>query len=121
MQDLNAIDSELKEALAPLEGESFYVYHGAFAYFAQSYGLKQEAIEIGGRSPEPKRVFELIEQAKEDEVRLILVQPQFDSRGAETIAEGIGGAVVAIDPIEEDVFATLRSLADAIQESRSGE
>ena len=67
------------------------------------------------------RVFELIEQAKEDGVRLILVQPQFDSRGAKTIAEGIGGAVIAIDPIEEDVLVTLRSLADAVEQSRSGE
>ena len=54
-------------------------------------------------------------------MRLFLVQPQVESRGAIPIAEGIGGEVFAIDGIEEDVLVTLRSLADAVEQSRSGE
>ncbi len=116
--ELDALDAELKTALAPLEGKPFYVFHGAFAYFAQAYGLKQEAIEVGGRSPEPKRVFELIEQAKAEGIKLVLVQPQFDTHSAQAIAEGIGGAVVPVNPMDEDVFATLRLLAEKVKASR---
>ena len=113
--ELDALDAELQEALAPLKGQSFFVYHGAFGYFAQAYGLKQEAIESGGRSPEPKRVFELIEQAKKDGIKLVIVQPQFDTHSAEAIAEGIGGAVVPVNPMDDDVFATLRQLAEKVK------
>jgi zinc transport system substrate-binding protein len=118
LANLDALDVELKSALAPWKGQSFYVYHGAFAYFAEAYGMTQEAIEIGGRSPEPKRVFELIEQAKADGVRLILVQPQFSTNSAEAIAEGINGTVVPVNPLEENVFATLRTLAEKVKLSQ---
>jgi zinc transport system substrate-binding protein len=116
--ELDTLDAELKTALAPLKGQSFYVFHGAFGYFAQAYDLKQEAIETGGRSPEPKRIFELIEQAKKEGVKLIIVQPQFDTKSAEAIADGIGGAVVPVNPMGQDVFETLRNLAAKVKEAR---
>jgi zinc transport system substrate-binding protein len=118
LADLDALDAELRAALAPLKGQSFYVFHGAFGYFAQAFDLKQEAIETGGRSPEPKRIFELIEQAKTEGVKLIIVQPQFDTKSAEAIAEGIGGAVVPVNPMGADVFETLRTLASQVKASR---
>jgi zinc transport system substrate-binding protein len=118
LADLDALDAELKAALAPLKGQSFYVFHGAFAYFARDYGLTQEAIETGGRSPEPKRLFGLIEKAKAEGVKLIIVQPQFDTKSAEAIAEGIGGAVVPVNPMGADVFETLRTLAVQVKASR---
>lgn len=118
LAELDALHAELTTALEPLKGKSFYVFHGAFGYFAQAYGLTQEAIETGGRSPEPKRVFELIEQAKAEGVKLILVQPQFDTKSAEAIAEGIGGTVVPVNPMGADVFETLRTLADRVKASR---
>ena len=116
--ELDTLDAELKTALAPLKGQSFYVFHGAFGYFAQAYDLKQEAIETGGRSPEPKRIFELIEEAKKEGVKLIIVQPQFDTKSAEAIAEGIGGAVVPVNPMGPDVFETLQILAAKVKEAR---
>jgi zinc transport system substrate-binding protein len=35
---------------APLQGREFYVFHPAFGYFAQDYGLKQVAVETGASS-----------------------------------------------------------------------
>ena len=118
LAEIDDLNLELHHALASLQGKAFYVFHGAFGYFADAYGLKQEAIEVGGRSPEPKRVFELIEQAKKDGVKLVLVQPQFDTHSAEAIAEGIGGVVVPVNPMGDDVFATLRLLAEKIRAAR---
>ena len=115
--ELAGLHAELAEKLAPKKEQTFYVYHGAFAYFADAYGLYQEAIEVGGRKPEQKRIYELIESAKDEGVRTILVQPQFDPDSAKTIAEAIGGKVVAVDPVAADVFATLRQIAAAISAS----
>ena len=112
--DLDAVDKELKESLAPYQGKSFYVYHGAFAYFADAYGLEQKAIEVSGRNPTPKQLAAIAKQAEEDKVDVIFVQPQFDQSSAESLAETIGGTVKELDPLEKDVLANLRAIGDAI-------
>lgn len=115
LTDLNAVDAELKEALAPIEGETFYVYHGAFAYFADAYGLEQKAIETTGRRPSPRQLGQIAEQAKKDEVKLIFVQPQFDQSSANSLAKTIGGDVAELDPLEKDVLSNLRTIAGLIR------
>ncbi|NNE93953.1 MAG: zinc ABC transporter solute-binding protein [Verrucomicrobiales bacterium] len=115
---ITQLDYDLALKLKPIKGQSFYVYHGAFGYFAQAYGLKQESIEIGGRKPEPKQLAALIEKAKSEGVKMIFVQPQFDQTSAKAIADAIGGTVLSVDPLETDVLANLQKIADAIIESQ---
>ncbi len=113
-KELAALHAELSAALAPHKGRKFYVYHGAFAYFARDYGLEQVAIEIGNRSPTPKQLADISKQAKADSVKLIFVQPQFDETSATALAESIGGRVAPLDPLEKDVIANLRAIAKAV-------
>ena len=113
--ELDKVDGELRTALEPIKGEKFYVYHGAFAYFALDYGLEQVAIEIGNRKPTPKQLTQIAKQAKADNVRVVFVQPQFDQSSAKSLAETIGGEVATLDPLEKDVLANLRKLAAAMQ------
>jgi len=116
--ELTLLDEELSEKLAPVKGEAFYVYHGAFAYFAADYGLEQKAIEIAGRSPSPKQVAQIAKQAKEEGVRVIFVQPQFDQSAAESLAETINGKVQTLDPLEKDVISNLRVIAETIRSAQ---
>jgi len=116
--DLTQLDKDLTEMLAPMKGSAFYVYHGAFAYFAADYGLEQKAIEIAGRSPSPKQVAAIAKQAKEEGVNVIFVQPQFDQSSAEALAETIGGKVQTLDPLEKDVIANLRVVAETIRSAQ---
>lgn len=113
-----ALDEQLLAKLAPLKGTKFYVFHSAFGYFADAYELREEAIEVGGREPSPKQLTQLIEQAKADNVKLILVQPQFTKGGAKKVADAIGAKIVTVDDLSEDVLGTLESLADAVVNSR---
>jgi zinc transport system substrate-binding protein len=117
-RDLSTLDAELLEELAPAKGSAFYVYHGAFAYFAADYGLEQKAIEIAGRSPSPKQVTAIAKQAKEEGVKVIFVQPQFDQSAAESLADTINGKVQTLDPLEKDIIANLRVIADTIRAAR---
>lgn len=112
--ELDQLDAEIKTTLAPKKGRAFYVYHGAFAYFAKDYGLVQKAIEMGNRKPSPKQVTAIAKQAKEEGVTTIFVQPQFDQSSAISLAETIGGKVQNLDPLEKDVLANLRTIATAI-------
>jgi zinc transport system substrate-binding protein len=117
LSELAALDQRLAASLAPHRGKTFYVFHPAFGYFAHAYGLTQEAVETGGKSPSPKRLAELVRQAKADRVRVIFVQPQFDAKAAATVARGIGGSVVSIDPMAREVPANLTAVAVAIDQA----
>lgn len=110
------LDAAFRTKLAPLKGRAFYVFHPGFGYFAQAYGLEQVAIETGGREPSAKHLTGLVERAKRDGAKLVLVQPQHPVRGAERIAEAIGAQVVEIDALAKDVFGILRTLVDLLVE-----
>ena len=116
-QEINALDKQLTATLAPHRGKTFYVFHPAFGYFAQAYGLKQKAVEISGKSPTPRQITTLIRQAREDGVRTIFVQPQFDSKSADTVAQAINGTVAPIDPLDKEALRNLATIAAAIAQS----
>ncbi|MFH1019948.1 MAG: zinc ABC transporter substrate-binding protein [Pseudomonadota bacterium] len=116
-REISALDKRLATTLAQHRGKTCYVFHPAFGYFAQAYGLKQKAVEISGKSPTPRQLTTLIRQAREDRVRTIFVQPQFDGKSAETVAQAINGAVVPIDPMDKEVLRNLATISGAIQQS----
>jgi zinc transport system substrate-binding protein len=117
LQDVDARDAKIRAMLAPYRGRAIYVYHPAFGYFCDAYGLEQRAVETGGKSPTPRQLRELIKQAKADGVKVIFVQRQFDQRGAQTVAQAIGGAVVPVDPLAEDVLGSMEAMARAMAEA----
>ena len=108
--DLDAVDAKIAAALAPLKGKEFFVFHPAFGYFGDAYGLKQVAVETGGKQPGPRQLAELIERARKSGVKLILVQRQFSTVSAQAVAEAIGGAVVPTDTLARDYLANMEDL-----------
>ncbi len=120
LADVESVHEQLTQILAPHRGRSFYVFHPAFGYFAGTYGLVQEAVETGGRSPSPKHLRRLITQALEDGVKVIFVQPQFESRSAKVIAEAIDGVVMPLNPLAEDVLENLLDMGRNIAKALGG-
>jgi zinc transport system substrate-binding protein len=112
--ELDALDARIARRLAPLRGQRFYVFHPAFGYFAGTYGLVQESVEIEGKSPTPRQLQALVRQARADGVRIIFLQPQFDPHAAEAVARAIGGAVVPMDDLARDVPRNLDDVAEKI-------
>ena len=110
-QDLKDLHENLKKALKPFTGSSIYVFHPAFGYFCRAYGLTQKAINPNGKEPGARYLARLIEQARDDKVQIIFVQPQFSDKAARTIAQSVGGNVVALDPLARDYLANMQSIA----------
>lgn len=115
ISDLDRTDKKIRAALAPVRGKSMYVFHPAFGYFAESYGLHQVPIEIEGKEPSAKQLVGIIDKAKKDGVRVIFVEPQFSKKSAKSIAGSIGGAVVPINPLARDYLANLDRMASSIE------
>jgi hypothetical protein len=53
-------------------------------------------------------------------VKLIVIQPQFNSKTAEVVAGSVGAAVVAVDPVADDVSETLGRLARSLRAAGGG-
>ncbi|UCD29344.1 MAG: zinc ABC transporter substrate-binding protein [Planctomycetota bacterium] len=119
--ELADLDSTIAQILAPLKGREIYVFHPSYGYFAGAYGLKQVAVETGGKEPGARQLADLIERAIRDSVRVVFVQPQFSQKSAKTIAEAIGGAVVPLDPLARDYLANLGRMARAIERGLMGD
>ncbi|MBN2626782.1 MAG: zinc ABC transporter substrate-binding protein [Spirochaetales bacterium] len=116
LADLESLDGELEETLAPFAGETLFVYHPSFGYFADRYGLQQEAIELGGKEPTPADLEKIISEARNDGVRIILVQPEFSLSSANAVAKAIGGAVIPVETLNGDYLNNLRDLANHLRD-----
>lgn len=128
-QELGTLDQELKEMLEPLEKREIIVSHSAFGYFCAAYHLEQEAIR--GISPEeepsPARLSELVDFAKEHQVKVIFFEETVSPKVSEVIAREVGAEVMMLSPLEslseeeiqkgEDYFSIMRKNGQAIQKA----
>jgi zinc transport system substrate-binding protein len=115
-EDLDGLDARIARSLAPLKGKKMYVFHPAFGYFADSYGMIQVPIEIEGKEPGARQMTELIERAKKDGVKVIFVQQQFSKKSADAVAKSIGGTVVPINPLSKEYLTNLEKMAAAVEQ-----
>ena len=100
--------------LAPYKGRSFFVYHPAFGYFANLYGLEQKAIELGGREATPARMASVIREARKAGVKVVFVQKQFNPASAKALANAIKGEVVELDPLAPDAEKNFNDICSAL-------
>lgn len=114
LAELDELDIKLKNTFELMLGETILVYHPAFGYLADDYGFHQEAIEVGGKEPNPAQLKAVIDEAKRDGIKVIFVQSQFSTKSAQAVAQAIDGTVVQIDPLAKDYFANLESMANTI-------
>jgi zinc transport system substrate-binding protein len=124
IDDLETLHEELQETLAPVRGETLFVFHPAYGYFTEAYGLEQVAVETGGKAPRGAELAGFVRRAKEAGIRAVFVQPQFERRAAQTIAEAVGASVVTLDPLGADYLQNLRRIGEKVRRAlaaREGE
>ncbi|MBM9604010.1 zinc ABC transporter substrate-binding protein [Desulfopila inferna] len=109
--ELEALHHELQDLLKEHRGKRFMVFHPSWGYFAREYGLEQIAIEIEGKTPKPAQLAELIEYAREHEIKVVFAQQQFSQKSASIIAREIDGEVRVVDPLAENWVANMKKAA----------
>ncbi len=112
INDLEVLDTNITESLSGFDGRNFMVFHPSWGYFARDYDLTMIAVEIEGKEPSAGDMVHLVETAKENNIKIIFVQPQFSTKSAEVIAKEIGGSVVAVDPLPQDYITNLRIVSN---------
>jgi zinc transport system substrate-binding protein len=109
--DLDALDAQIRVRLSPYAGHAFLVFHAAWGYFADAYGLRQIPIEAEGKEPGPRTLARVISEARALGIKAVFVQPQFSRSSADMIAQQINGHVVAVDPLAENYMENMRHVA----------
>jgi zinc transport system substrate-binding protein len=114
LEEIDRLDAELRDTLSPHKGGRFLVFHPAWGYLAADYGLEQMAIQRHGKDPDPRRLADLIREARQAGIEVVFAQPHFDPTSAEMIAAEIGGRVEWLDPLAPDWPDNLRRVARAL-------
>jgi len=112
--EIQAMDSRFTKMLSSLRGRSILVFHPAFAYFLNSYGIRQLAIELDGKEPSPRHLERIIDQALRDGARTVFTQPEFPQRSADVIARAVGGTVTVLNPLDPNWPMVMETIATAI-------
>ncbi len=115
-QELQQLHDETLRLFKDSGGKSFVVYHPAWGYFADRYGLKQVAIEVDGKEPSASEMAQMVNFIKEKDVKKIFVQKQFSDNVVKSLSEETGIEAVMIDPLEENVIESIRKSAELIKE-----
>ena len=112
--ELQALQDRIHSRLHGFEGRAFYVFHPAWGYFAEEFGLHQKAIEIEGKDPSDHDLTVIQAQMRADGAGVIFVQPQIGSRAVEAVGAATGAEVRLLDPLVRDVITNLEQVAEAI-------
>jgi len=100
--DLDALDTELAETLAPCAGATLVTSHEAFGYLAERYDLHQ--VGISGIDPEaepsPARLREVGEIVEENGVTTLFFETLVSPKVTQTLADDLGVRTALLDPLE---------------------
>jgi zinc transport system substrate-binding protein len=117
ISDMDQEFGALREKLSSQRGKVVFVYHPAFGYFLDEFGIIQKPVEIDGKEPTPRALNSLIEQARQERVAAIFVQAQFPVNTAKTAADAAGAVLAPLDPLAPDWLANIRRMGEALRQN----
>lgn len=117
MEELDKLDAQLKTTFAGVKNKGFVVYHPAFGYLADDYGLSMVALEEEGKEATPQHMQEVIDLAKKQGIKVIYYQQEIDSKQSESFAEELGGKTVQLAPLAADYIENLKKMANTMAEA----
>jgi ABC-type Zn uptake system ZnuABC Zn-binding protein ZnuA len=106
-QHLKDFEQRLTEAekrwdaqMAPFRDRKVVTYHRSFPNFAKRFGLNiVDYVEPKpGIPPTPSHTLELINRMKQENIKLILVEPYFDMKTPNSVAQQVGGTAIVLLP-----------------------
>ena len=86
--------------MAPYRGTKIVTYHRSWPNFVETYGLNVVGYvePKPGIPPSPSHTFELTQEMKKDNVKMIIIEPYFDSKTPNAIGRDTGAQVVTLAP-----------------------
>jgi len=99
--DLASLIGEIKSELAGASDKNFIVFHDAYQYFENRFGISAAgSIRLGDASdPSPARIAEIRDKVADLKISCVFSEPQFNPGMVETVFEGTDATVGVLDPL----------------------
>lgn len=97
---MNDANKRWTALLAPYKGSKIVTYHNSWPNFMRRYGIEV----IGfvepkpGVPPSPSHLFQLISMMKEKKVKVIVMEPYFDHKTPQSVADRTGAQLIVLYP-----------------------
>lgn len=104
-QALQEVDGQLKVELAPLKNQPFFVFHEAFNYFEQAYGLAHTGVFAVSSEVQPgaKHVQQMRTRLQQAGAACVFSEPPLQPRLAQTLAAGLPVKLAELDALGVDI------------------
>jgi ABC-type Zn uptake system ZnuABC Zn-binding protein ZnuA len=98
---LDNADEQIRELLANLPSRRIAIFHDAFGYFADAYGLEVAAVfePYPGREPGPRFVIDFQEKIRASQIRVVFSEPQLSVDAIRPLAHDLGVTISMLDPL----------------------
>jgi len=113
---LEKLDEKFNQTLRGKQNKKILVYHPAWAYLCRDYKLEQIAIEKEGKEPSPQTLAKIVQEAKKDNIKIIIVSPQQSNKqSVQAIADEINANIVTIDPLAENYIKNMEKMLQILK------
>ena len=127
---LDALDQEIRTAVAPVKDKPFVVFHDAYQYFEKYYGLKVAgSITVSPETvPGADRISEIHKKVGDLGATCVFAEPQFEPKLVKVVTEGTSAKAGTLDPEgatlaegPELYFDLMRAMTGALQDCLGGQ
>lgn len=110
-------NAQIQAQLSAFANKGFYVFHDAYGYFNDAYGLKQTgAFTINPLvAPGAKTLATIKTEIAEHKVSCLFAEPQFTPKVIETLAKGTGVHIGRLDPMGDKIQLGKTAYTDFLQ------
>lgn len=114
VKECDQLQIDLKSQLKNYSGRKFIVFHPSLSYYARDYGLDQYSLETGGKEPTPQQLRKVVDMAKDEGIKVVYIQSEFDREHARVFADEIDGEIIQVWPLNPKWEENLRNMTQTL-------
>lgn len=111
LSEVAALDEYIADTMKAVAGKKIIVSHPAWGYFSRDYGLEMIPMALDGGESDAARIEELATFAREEGIKAVFVQAEFDTEPGLDLALKIDGRTIPLSPLNPAWENNLRSVA----------
>jgi zinc transport system substrate-binding protein len=115
---IEALDADLAARLTPLQGKPYFVFHDAYGYFEDRYGLGARGVFSLSHEVQPgaRHVNLLRQQLSDAGPSCVFSEPQFTPRLVDSLTQGLPVRRAELDPLATDHAPSATAYENALRE-----
>ena len=116
IQRLDSLDRDFATRLgsnaAPVK--SFAIWHPSLSYLSRDYNLEQIAVGYENKEMPASTLKKIIDEVRQDSVKVFFFQKEFDSRQAQTLNQEMQTELITINPLDYEWEKQLDGIVSAL-------